>query len=95
MGAKGLPHRKTDGFARIQRAGRVLKDRLHGGAEGKPVQLRALPPHHPDRALIGNQSENRVGQRRFAAAGLAHQPEEFVLPDREADVVQHLALCLL
>ena len=94
MGAKGLPHRKTDGFARIQRAGRVLKDRLHGGAEGKPVQLRALPSHHPDRSLVGNQSENRVGQRRFAAAGLSHQPEELVLPDRETDVMQHLPLRL-
>ncbi len=78
---KHLGQRRTDGHARIERRGRVLKD--HRGFAAQALQIDTAAPGHVD--VIeddlpgGNviQAQNGAAQRALAAAGLADQPQRF------------------
>ena len=97
MGQQDLGHLIADADARIERGRRVLRHEADPVAaqlvEGGPLQLQqvaALEQHltavDPARGMaIAQQLQ---GDRRFAAAGFAHQPEGLAAMDGEVDVLR-------
>ena len=87
---QALGDRLVDRLARVQRAGRVLEHDLHlapvlaqrlRGAR----ERRALEPDLAARGQL--EAEERPGERRLAAAGLADERDDLARHDLEVDAV--------
>lgn len=95
-----LQQRFADGVAhaqaRIQRAVRILKHQLHFRPQGAQrlfaQAIQRLPFEHHLAGGFVVQAKQRAANGGFAAAGLAHQPENAALANAEADVVHRLQL---
>ena len=78
---------------RIQRCHRVLKHDLHAPPQRQQLIAVQFPqnlPGHLDPALMRHQSDQSLGDGRFAAAGFADQRERLATPDVEADMVHRV-----
>src|SRR4029077_5337668 len=79
--------------ARRKRAVRILEHDLHAVPE-RPhlLELQALQrlSHEHDRAIRGDQPQDREAERGLARAGLADDAERLALAYRDADAVDRL-----
>ena len=97
LGARRAVHEQAegdgvlDGQAGVQRRVRVLEDQLHVAAQPLHARRRRAPhvlAGEPHGAGVGlDQTQDQPRQRRFAAAGLADDPEGLSRIDVERDVV--------
>ncbi len=78
MDLEGLRNGVTDAHTRVERSIGVLKDHLHGAAQGAHVlvgQAGDIPSLKEDLAAIGiKQPHDQLAGGGFSAARLPHQP---------------------
>ena len=95
VGPQRLADDAADAVARVERRERILEDHLHPPAQRPQLVLAELGDvlaveEDPAARSACRGGGSRAPDRRFAAAGLADEPERLAAVDRQRDAVDGL-----